>query len=97
MGREGSEEKVTQRAVLNPMGCDSDFDSSASASWIYHQEQVLWKNVHSAQLQSRKLLASLAGNEVYIDRHTVDSYFWLRTVRLLKILHVRFSCRSIRA
>lgn len=82
MGSRQGKEKVTQTAVLNPMSCDSDFCTSAGASWIYHQEQVQWKNVHSSQLQSRKLLASLAGNEVCIDRHTVDSYFWS--------LHVRF-------
>lgn len=83
MGRKGKE-KLTQTAVLNPMGCDSDFSTSAGASWIHHQEQVLWKNVRPSQLQSRKLLASLAGNEVCIDRPAVDSYFWLRPVRLLQ-------------
>lgn len=96
MGRRGIE-KVTLTAALNPVGCESDSYTSAGASWIYHQEQVRWKNGRPSQLQSRKLLAGLAGNEVCIDRPTVDSYFWLRTVRLLQSLHVRFLCRSIRA
>lgn len=78
------------------MGCDSDFYTSAGAGWICHQEQVLWKNVWPSQLPPRKLRASLPGNEVFIDRPTVDSYFCLLTVGLFQSLHLRFRAVPLR-
>lgn len=100
MGRQAGKGEGGAGGSIEPHGLwllRCDFYTSAGAGWVYHQEQVLRKNLCPSQIQPRKLQAGLAGNEVCIDRPTVDSYFCLPTVKLFQSLRWRFWCRSIKA
>lgn len=93
MGRQAGQREGSTGRSIEPRGLwllRCDFYTSPGAGWEDHQEQVLWKNLRPSQLQPRKLLAGLAGNEVCIDRPTVDSYFCLPTVKLFQSLRLRF-------